>query len=50
MLACVGAGPRTIDALALESGLPMPELLALLVQLELKHLVRQLPGKRFVRQ
>jgi DNA processing protein len=50
VLACVGTGPRTIDALALESGLPMPELLALLVQLELKHLVRQLPGKRFVRQ
>ena len=49
LLACVAAAPRTIDAIALESGFPMPELLALLVQLELKHLVRQLPGKRFVK-
>ena len=50
VLACVAAAPRTIDAIALESGFPMPELSALLVQLELKRLVRQLPGKRFVRQ
>ena len=49
VLACVGAAPRTIDAVALESGLAMPEVSSLLLRLEMQHLVRQLPGKRFVK-
>ena len=49
VLACVEADPRTIDAIALESGLGMPEVSSLLLQLEVKHLVRQLPGKRFIK-
>ncbi len=49
VLACVEVDPRTIDAIALESGLGIPEVASLLLQLEVKHLVRQLPGKRFVK-
>ena len=49
VLACVEADPRTIDAIALESGLGVPEVSSLLLQLEVQHLVRQLPGKRFVK-
>ena len=49
VLACVKADPHTIDAVALKSGLGMPEVSSLLLQLEVKHLVRQLPGKRFVK-
>lgn len=50
VLACVrGDDPRDIDAIVAESGLPMPAVSSLLLQLELKRLVRQLPGKRFVR-
>ena len=42
--------PRDIETLAVESGLAMPELSSLLLQLELKQRVQQLPGKRFVRK
>jgi len=41
--------PRGIEAIASESGLALSELSMLLLQLELKQLVQQLPGKRFVR-
>ena len=40
--------PRDIETIASESGLAMPELSSLLLQLELKQLVQQLPGKRFI--
>jgi len=51
VLACVREGePRDIDAIVAESGLPIPEVSSLLLQLELKRLVQQLPGKRFVRR
>ena len=50
VLRCVGRAPRTMDDIALESGLEIPEVSSLLLQLEVKRLVRQLPGKRFVRQ
>lgn len=51
VLACLSAEqPREIDAVAFEAGLAMPEASALLLQLELRQLIRQLPGKRFVRR
>jgi DNA processing protein len=50
VLACVPASPpRDIDAIAEASGLAMPEVSAVLLQLEVRRAVRQLPGKQFVR-
>jgi len=42
------AGETTVDTLAVETGLPVHRLLSLLMQMELKRIVKQLPGKRFV--
>lgn len=42
--------PVHIDALAEESGLPVAELAGTLLTLEMRDLVRQLPGKCFVRK
>jgi DNA processing protein len=42
--------PAHIDALAEASRLPVPELAGVLLSLELRDLVRQLPGKAFVRR
>ena len=39
-----------IDALAEASGLPVPELAGVLLSLEMRDLIRQLPGKCFVRK
>ena len=39
-----------IDALAEQSGLGIPELTGALLGLEMRELVRQLPGKCFVRR
>jgi DNA processing protein len=41
--------PQDIEAIAAHSGLPMAQVAATLLTLELKRLVRQQPGKRFVR-
>jgi DNA processing protein len=41
--------PRDIDMIASDSGLATSEVAALLLQLELKRLVQQRPGKQFVR-
>ncbi len=41
--------PRDLDSLAAHSGISAAASASLLLQLELKHLVKQLPGKRFVR-
>ena len=50
VFACVGEDrARDIDVIAEESGLGMPEVSSLLLQLELKRLIQQLPGKQFVR-
>ena len=47
---CVREGqPEDIDAIVAKSGLETSEVSSLLLQLELKRLVRQLPGKQFVR-
>ena len=42
--------PRYLDAIAVQSGLAVSEVSSLLVQLELKRLVQQLPGKQFIRR
>jgi DNA processing protein len=42
--------PVHIDALAEASALPLPELLSVLLSLEMRDLIRQLPGKCFVRK
>ncbi len=42
--------PRYIDAIAHQSGVAMPELAAALLQLELKRLIQQLPGRQFIRR
>jgi len=51
VLACVGnERPSLLDAIAVQSGLEVGAVSALLVQLELKRLIQQLPGKQFVRR
>jgi predicted Rossmann fold nucleotide-binding protein DprA/Smf involved in DNA uptake len=42
--------PAHIDALAEASGLPVQELAGVLLGLELRELVRQLPGRCFVKK
>jgi DNA processing protein len=42
------AGEMTVDQLAAATELPVQDLLATLFDLELKRVVRQLPGQRFV--
>ena len=42
--------PAHIDALAEQTGLPVQELAGLLLALELRELVRQLPGRCYVRR
>ena len=42
--------PAHIDALAEQTGLPVQELAGLLLALEMRELVRQLPGRCFVRR
>ena len=50
VFSCVREGQaENIDAIVANSGLAAPEVSSLLLQLELKRLVRQLPGKQFVR-
>jgi DNA processing protein len=49
VLAAVGSEPVHIDEICEATGLPMQELLSLLFQLEVRGVVRQLPGKFFVR-
>jgi len=50
IFACVSADePRYIDTIAADSGVDTAEVSSTLLQLELKHLVCQLPGKRFIR-
>jgi DNA processing protein len=46
-LLCAGAMP--IDELASRAGLDIPQISAILLKLELKKLVRELPGKQFIR-
>jgi DNA processing protein len=50
VLAALEPGDSTIDALAEATGLPAGKVSATLLQLELKSLVKQLPGKYFTKQ
>src|SRR3989338_6828294 len=50
VFACVSRHePRYIDTIAQDSGMEMSAVSSLLSQLELRHAVRQLPGKQFIR-
>jgi DNA processing protein len=40
--------PKHLDAIAAESGFTIPQVSSLLMMLEVKNIVRQLPGKFFV--
>ena len=42
--------PLFIDAILEQSGLPQPQVLSALLELEMNGLVRQLPGKNFIRK
>jgi len=51
LLACLSADqPSDVDALAIKAGVPVASCATTLLRLELKHLVRQLPGKQFILQ
>lgn len=51
VFACVNAQqPTDADAIAAQSGLELPDLSSALLQLELKRLIQQLPGRRFIRR
>ncbi len=51
VFACVSERqPRYIDTIAQQSGLGLPVVSSALLQLELKRLIQQLPGKQFVRK
>ncbi len=50
LLAPLDGGPMTVDELVRASGRPASAVAAALFQLELKRVVRQLPGRRFVRR
>jgi DNA processing protein len=47
LLACLGETPLHVDALVQRSGLPAQRVLEVLLSLELRGVVAQLPGKRF---
>lgn len=49
VLTAVGNEPVHIDELCSATGLPVTDLMTILFQLEVKGLIRQLPGKFFVR-
>lgn len=49
VLSVVGAEERFVDEIIRDSGLPASTVSVALLGLEMKRLVRQLPGKRFVR-
>lgn len=50
LLACLEVYPQTVDQLVRQSGCEPARILSLLLDLELKGLVRQLPGQEYERQ
>lgn len=50
LLGCLEIYPRTVDQLVQQSGYGPAQVLSLLLDLELKGLVRQLPGQEYERQ
>jgi DNA processing protein len=49
LLACISTEPLRIDAIAEKSGRAIPELFDILLNLELKGIIRQVSGQQFVR-
>jgi predicted Rossmann fold nucleotide-binding protein DprA/Smf involved in DNA uptake len=49
VFAAIGDAPLHIDDLAVRTGISSQELLVVLLQLEFRAVVRQLPGKHFMR-
>ncbi len=41
--------PKHLDDILIEVGLPIPKIISLLLNLEMRHLIKQLPGKLFVK-
>ena len=50
VLDAVGDEPRTLDAVALASGLPIPRVLSTISALEMRRLVRRVSGNTVVRR
>jgi len=48
IVAVLSMEPKYIDNIAIESGLSIPQVSSLLLMLEMKNIIRQLPGKMFV--
>jgi DNA processing protein len=48
IVACLSFEPKHLDVIALEAGLPVHQISSLIMMLELKKVVRQLPGKLFI--
>jgi DNA processing protein len=48
LLSFLGANEASIDALISALGLPTPAVLGAIVTLEMRHIIRQLPGRRIV--
>lgn len=46
----ISESPKHIDEIAVESGLNIDSTLSMLINMELRHIIRQLPGKLFVRE
>ena len=49
ILATVDIAETPLDTIVIKSGLPMPKVASTLLALEMKRLVKQLPGKMFLR-
>jgi DNA processing protein len=45
----LGGGTRSVDAMAQQLGLGVPQLSGLLLTLEMRKVVRRLPGNRYER-
>ena len=48
LLAILSSGPKHIDQIAIESGFPISQVSSTLLMLEIKKVIRQLPGKIFL--
>jgi len=48
ILSFLSAEPKHIDMISIETGLPVSEVSSLLLMLEVKKIIRQLPGKMFL--
>jgi DNA processing protein len=48
IIACLSNEPKHVDSIANETGLPIAQISSLLLMLEVKKLIKQLPGKLFI--